>query len=135
MKFGGFRKLLSTEDKGGKGIKVGHWSNLSAGTDFLSLPKLLTEIWPIKPHFWAYFHFHGFSWGHLHTFFHFCIFCQNPRPENIHISLFYSFQKGGEHFWLSSKPSNRVLLGLFSWEIGKIGNLILNLNLTDFFFS
>ena len=36
-----------------------------------------------------------------------------------------TFQIQAKHEW--------GLLGLFSWEIGKIGNLILNLNLTDFF--
>ena len=41
-----FWKLLNTE-----GIKVRHWIDLSAGTELLSLPKLLTKIWPFKSHF------------------------------------------------------------------------------------
>ena len=104
------------------GIKVRHWINLSYGTDFWSLPKLLTEICPFQPHFQAYFHFHGFSRGHFRTFFSFLHFLpkfQNPQPKNIHNSLFYSFQKGGEDFRLSSKPSNTGLLGKFSREIDK----------------
>ena len=66
-----FQKLLNTE---GFGIQVWHWINLSAGTEFLSLPKLLTEIWLFRPNFLAYFHFHGFSKGNLDTFFIFLNF-------------------------------------------------------------
>ena len=36
-----FRKLLNT---GGFGIKVRHWINISAGTELLSLLKLLTDF-------------------------------------------------------------------------------------------
>ena len=46
-----FMKLLNTEEKISFGIKVQHWINLLAGSEFLSQPKILTEIWPFKPQF------------------------------------------------------------------------------------
>ena len=46
-----FGDFSTPKTKSGFGIKLQNWINLSSGTDFLSLPKLLTEIWPFKPHF------------------------------------------------------------------------------------
>ena len=46
-----FGNFSTPKTKSGFGIKVRHWINLSAGSEFFSLPKLLTEIWPFKPHF------------------------------------------------------------------------------------
>jgi len=46
--FGNFSR---PKTKSGFGITVWHWINLAAGTEFFSVPKLLTEIWPFKPHF------------------------------------------------------------------------------------
>ena len=46
-----FGDFSTPKTKSGFGIKLQNWINLSSGTGFLSLPKLLTEIWPFKPHF------------------------------------------------------------------------------------
>ena len=46
-----FRNFSTPKTRSCFGIKVQNLINLSSGTDYLSLPKLLTEIWPLKPHF------------------------------------------------------------------------------------
>ena len=46
-----FRNFSTPKTRSCLGIKVQNLINLSSGTDYLSLPKLLTEIWPLKPHF------------------------------------------------------------------------------------
>ena len=98
-----FGNFSTPKTKSDFGIKVQNWINLSSGTDFLSLPKLLTEIWPFKPHFWDYFHFHGFSWGHLHTFFHFCIFAKTHDLKTFIILYSIRFRRVENIFdWVQS---------------------------------
>ena len=69
-----FRHFSTPKIKGCIGIKVWHWINLSNGTGFLSLSKLLTEICLFKPHLLINLIFLVFRMVILEEFFYFCTY-------------------------------------------------------------
>ena len=85
---------LIPNTKSGFGIIFWHWINFSAGTEFVSLPRLMTKIWPLTLHFKVYFH--DFS-DDLQTLFFICaFFAKISKSPGTRVSL-----NGGAEYELS----------------------------------
>ena len=98
-----FGNFSTPKTKSDFGIKVQNWINLSSGTDFLSLPKLLTEIWPFKPHFWAYFIFTAFPEVICMHFFIFVFFAKTHDLKTFLVLYSIRFRRVENIFdWVQS---------------------------------